>query len=103
MLIPNPPYGERLGEFPALLEAHQAPGACPCAAASRAGRSPFCPSPELLSCSAPAGRQAVSPVQRRFECQLRNYQIALDPWPPKERRPRDFANRLRKNLKALEK
>ncbi|MCV5555360.1 hypothetical protein OFN13_30180, partial [Escherichia coli] len=26
MLISNPPYGERLGEFPALLEVHQALG-----------------------------------------------------------------------------
>ena len=38
-----------------------------------------------------------------LECQLRNYQIALDAVASQKEVAQDFANRLRKNLKTLEK
>ena len=38
-----------------------------------------------------------------LECQLRNYQIAQDSVASQKEVAQDFANRLRKNLKTLEK
>jgi 23S rRNA (guanine2445-N2)-methyltransferase / 23S rRNA (guanine2069-N7)-methyltransferase len=75
----------------------------PCAAASRGGRSPFSPLSELLSCLRLRADKQYRFVQRRPRCQLRNYQIALDAVASQKEVARDFANRLRKNLKTLEK
>ncbi|MGG5826962.1 bifunctional 23S rRNA (guanine(2069)-N(7))-methyltransferase RlmK/23S rRNA (guanine(2445)-N(2))-methyltransferase RlmL, partial [Aeromonas salmonicida] len=103
MLISNPPYGERLGEFPALLEVHQALGD-----ALRRGFqgwrvSILSASPELLSCLRLRADKQYRLFNGALECQLRNYQIALDSVASQKEVAQDFANRLRKNLKTLEK
>jgi len=103
MLISNPPYGERLGEFPALLEVHQALGD-----ALRRGFQGWkvtilSASPELLSCLRLRADKQYRLFNGALECQLRNYQIAHDAVASQKEVAQDFANRLRKNLKTLEK
>ncbi|MFM5715843.1 bifunctional 23S rRNA (guanine(2069)-N(7))-methyltransferase RlmK/23S rRNA (guanine(2445)-N(2))-methyltransferase RlmL [Aeromonas allosaccharophila] len=103
MLISNPPYGERLGEFPALLEVHQALGDALRRSFQGWRVSILSASPELLSCLRLRADKQYRLFNGALECQLRNYQIALDSVASQKEVAQDFANRLRKNLKTLEK
>ena len=76
----------------------------PCAAASRGWKvTILSASPELLSCLRLRADKRYRLFNGALECQLRNYQIALDAVASQKEVAQDFANRLRKNLKTLEK
>ncbi len=59
--------------------------------------------PELLSCLRLRADKQYRLFNGALECQLRNYQIAQDSVASQKEVAQDFANRLRKNLKTLEK
>ncbi|TXH65903.1 MAG: bifunctional 23S rRNA (guanine(2069)-N(7))-methyltransferase RlmK/23S rRNA (guanine(2445)-N(2))-methyltransferase RlmL [Tolumonas sp.] len=102
-LISNPPYGERLGEFPELLKLYQSLG--------NALRTQFqgwmvtilSASPELLSCLRLRAEKQYRLFNGALECQLRNYVIAENSVASQKMVAEDFANRLKKNIKALDK
>ena len=102
-VISNPPYGERLGDFPELLRLYQELGN-----AMRQGFqgwrvSVISASPDLLSCLRLRADKQYRLFNGALECQLRNYQIAEDAVVSTKMVAEDFANRLRKNLKGIEK
>ncbi|MGR7921245.1 bifunctional 23S rRNA (guanine(2069)-N(7))-methyltransferase RlmK/23S rRNA (guanine(2445)-N(2))-methyltransferase RlmL [Zobellella denitrificans] len=101
-LISNPPYGERLSEFPSLLGLHQALGDKLRDQFKGWHVSLISSSPELLSCLRLRPEKSYKLFNGALACELRNYRIAED---ARAARPlaEDFANRLAKNLKALEK
>ncbi len=102
-LICNPPYGERMGDFPELIKLYQQLG--------QSLRREFqgwrvgilSSSPDLLSCLRLRTEKQYRLFNGALECQLRNYQIAMDAVESTKMVAEDFANRLRKNLKGLEK
>ena len=101
-LISNPPYGERLSEFPSLLGLHQQLGDTLRDQFKGWHVSLISSSPELLSCLRLRHEKIYKLFNGALACELRNYQIAED---ARTARPlaEDFANRLAKNIKALEK
>ncbi|WP_107852565.1 bifunctional 23S rRNA (guanine(2069)-N(7))-methyltransferase RlmK/23S rRNA (guanine(2445)-N(2))-methyltransferase RlmL [Oceanimonas marisflavi] len=101
-LISNPPYGERLSEFPSLLGLHQGLGDTLREQFKGWHVSLISSSPELLSCLRLRPEKTYKLFNGALACELRNYLIAEDARPA---RPlaEDFANRLTKNIKALDK
>ncbi|WP_116473136.1 bifunctional 23S rRNA (guanine(2069)-N(7))-methyltransferase RlmK/23S rRNA (guanine(2445)-N(2))-methyltransferase RlmL [Zobellella maritima] len=101
-LISNPPYGERLSDFPSLLGLHQTLGEKLRDQFKGWHVSLISSSPELLSCLRLRPEKQYRLFNGALACELRNYRIAEDARPA---RPvaEDFANRLAKNIKALEK
>ncbi|PSJ47828.1 bifunctional 23S rRNA (guanine(2069)-N(7))-methyltransferase RlmK/23S rRNA (guanine(2445)-N(2))-methyltransferase RlmL [Zobellella endophytica] len=101
-LISNPPYGERLSDFPSLLGLHQLLGEKLRAEFKGWQVSLISSSPELLSCLRLRHEKSYRLFNGALACELRNYRIAED---ARAARPvaEDFANRLAKNVKALEK
>ncbi|WP_417614394.1 bifunctional 23S rRNA (guanine(2069)-N(7))-methyltransferase RlmK/23S rRNA (guanine(2445)-N(2))-methyltransferase RlmL [Oceanisphaera sp.] len=101
-VISNPPYGERLSEFPSLLGLHQLLGDKLREQFKGWHVSLISSSPELLSCLRLRHEKIYKLFNGALACDLRNYLIAED---AKAARPlaEDFANRLAKNLKTLEK
>ncbi|ART83833.1 23S rRNA (guanine(2445)-N(2))/(guanine(2069)-N(7))-methyltransferase [Oceanisphaera profunda] len=101
-VISNPPYGERLSEFPSLLGLHQLLGDRLREQFKGWHVSLISSSPELLSCLRLRHDKIYKLFNGALACELRNYQIAAD---AKTARPLavDFANRLTKNIKQLEK
>ncbi|GGB37927.1 ribosomal RNA large subunit methyltransferase K/L [Oceanisphaera marina] len=101
-VISNPPYGERLSEFPSLLGLHQQLGDKLREQFKGWNVSLISSSPELLSCLRLRHEKIYKLFNGALACELRNYLIAED---AKTARPlaEDFANRLAKNIKALEK
>lgn len=101
-VISNPPYGERLSEFPSLLALHQQLGDKLREQFKGWHVSLISSSSELLSCLRLRHEKIYKLFNGALACELRNYLIAEDAKPA---RPlaQDFANRLTKNIKALEK
>ncbi|MFH7585505.1 bifunctional 23S rRNA (guanine(2069)-N(7))-methyltransferase RlmK/23S rRNA (guanine(2445)-N(2))-methyltransferase RlmL [Oceanimonas smirnovii] len=101
-LISNPPYGERLSEFPSLLGLHQRLGDILRDQFKGWQVSLISSSPELLSCLRLRPEKTYKLFNGALACELRNYAVAIDARPA---RPlaEDFANRLAKNIKALDK
>lgn len=101
-VISNPPYGERLSEFPSLLGLHQQLGDKLREQFKGWHVSLISSSPELLSCLRLRHEKIYKLFNGALACELRNYLIAED---AKTARPlaEDFANRLAKNIKTLEK
>ncbi|MBO1519476.1 bifunctional 23S rRNA (guanine(2069)-N(7))-methyltransferase RlmK/23S rRNA (guanine(2445)-N(2))-methyltransferase RlmL [Oceanisphaera pacifica] len=101
-VISNPPYGERLSEFPSLLGLHQQLGDKLREQFKGWHVSLISSSPELLSCLRLRPEKTYKLFNGALACDLRNYLIAED---AKAARPlaEDFANRLKKNIKGLEK
>ncbi|MDP5291957.1 bifunctional 23S rRNA (guanine(2069)-N(7))-methyltransferase RlmK/23S rRNA (guanine(2445)-N(2))-methyltransferase RlmL [Oceanimonas sp. CHS3-5] len=101
-LISNPPYGERLSEFPSLLGLHQGLGDTLRDQFKGWHVSLISSSPELLSCLRLRPEKTYKLFNGALACELRNYAIAEDARPA---RPlaEDFANRLAKNIKTLDK
>lgn len=101
-VISNPPYGERLSEFPSLLGLHQQLGDVLREQFKGWQVSLISSSPELLSCLRLRPDKTYKLFNGALACELRNYHIAPD---AKAARPvaEDFANRLAKNIKPLEK
>ena len=102
-VVTNPPYGERLGEFPELLKLYQELGQSLRQGFQGWRASVLCSSPDLLSCLRLRAEKQYRLFNGALECQLRNYQIAEDSVASTKMVAEDFANRLRKNIKSLEK
>jgi len=103
-LISNPPYGERLESEPALIALHNQLGRIAKTQFGGWQLSLFSASPELLSCLQLRAERQFKAKNGPLECVQKNYQLAENPLgtsatPLAE----DFANRLRKNVKKLEK
>lgn len=103
MLISNPPYGERLGEFPELLKLYQSVGNALRTQFQGWKVSILSASPELLSCLRLRAEKQYRLFNGALECQLRNYQIAENSVASQKMVAEDFANRLKKNMKVLDK
>lgn len=102
-LVTNPPYGERLGEFPELLKLYQELGQSLRQGFQGWRVSVLSASPDLLSCLRLRADKQYRLFNGALECQLRNYQIAEDSIASTKMVAEDFANRLRKNMKSLDK
>jgi 23S rRNA (guanine2445-N2)-methyltransferase / 23S rRNA (guanine2069-N7)-methyltransferase len=102
-VVTNPPYGERLGEFPELLKLYQELGQSLRQGFQGWRASVLCSSPDLLSCLRLRAEKQYRLFNGALECQLRNYQIAEDSVASTKMVAEDFANRLRKNIKLLDK
>lgn len=103
MLVSNPPYGERLGEFPELLKLYQSIGQAIRTSFQGWKVSILSASPELLSCLRLRAEKQYRLFNGALECQLRNYQVAENSVASQKMVAEDFANRLRKNMKGLDK
>lgn len=103
-VLSNPPYGERLDSEPALIALHGQLGRIMKTHFGGWNLSLFSASPELLSClQLRAGRQFKA-KNGPLDCVQKNYQLALNPTAvPAGQLAEDYANRLRKNVKKLDK
>lgn len=102
-LISNPPYGERLGEFPELLKLYQELGQSLRQSFQGWHATILSASPDLLSCLRLRADKQYRLFNGALECQLRNYSIAENSVASTKMVAEDFANRLRKNIKQLDK
>ncbi|MBV4412182.1 bifunctional 23S rRNA (guanine(2069)-N(7))-methyltransferase RlmK/23S rRNA (guanine(2445)-N(2))-methyltransferase RlmL [Enterobacteriaceae bacterium YMB-R22] len=103
-VISNPPYGERLESEPALIALHSLLGRIMKAKFGGWNLSLFSASPELLSCLQLRADRQFKAKNGPLDCVQKNYRLAEN---PSGAQPvdiaGDFANRLRKNQKKLEK
>jgi 23S rRNA (guanine2445-N2)-methyltransferase / 23S rRNA (guanine2069-N7)-methyltransferase len=102
-LVSNPPYGARLGEFPDLIKLYQNLGLSLRTKFQGWQVSVFSASPDLLSCLRLRADKQYRLFNGALECQLRNYLVAENAVASQKQVAEDFANRLRKNLKTLDK
>lgn len=120
MVITNPPYGERLGNVPELLELYTAIGACLKREFGGWKAGIISSSEDLLSCLRLRADRVYRLYNGALECQLRTYTISEagavrtgDESSSGDgeytissatlKVAEEFANRLKKNLKKLEK
>ncbi len=103
-IISNPPYGERLESEPALIALHNLLGRVAKTQFGGWQLSLFSASPELLSCLQLRADRQFKAKNGPLECVQKNYQLAENPnGTAGAQIAEDFANRLRKNVKKLEK
>lgn len=102
-LVSNPPYGTRLGEFPDLLKLYQTLGNALRTQFQGWQVAVFSASPDLLSCLRLRADKQYRLFNGALECQLRIYQVAENAVASQKQVAEDFANRLRKNLKTIDK
>ncbi|WP_127957806.1 bifunctional 23S rRNA (guanine(2069)-N(7))-methyltransferase RlmK/23S rRNA (guanine(2445)-N(2))-methyltransferase RlmL [Serratia microhaemolytica] len=103
-VISNPPYGERLESEPALVALHNILGRIMKSAFGGWQLSLFSASPELLSCLQLRAERQFKAKNGPLECVQKNYQLAAGEQNTTQSGiAEDFANRLRKNLKKIEK
>ncbi|WP_024553983.1 bifunctional 23S rRNA (guanine(2069)-N(7))-methyltransferase RlmK/23S rRNA (guanine(2445)-N(2))-methyltransferase RlmL [Franconibacter helveticus 513] len=103
-VISNPPYGERLESEPALIALHSLLGRTMKSQFGGWKLSLFSASPELLSCLQLRADRQFKAKNGPLDCVQKNYQLAetaagAEPAQLAD----DYANRLRKNLKKLDK
>ncbi|BDH46461.1 ribosomal RNA large subunit methyltransferase K/L [Salmonella enterica subsp. enterica serovar Choleraesuis] len=103
-VISNPPYGERLDSEPALIALHSVLGRIMKTQFGGWNLSLFSASPELLSCLQLRAHRQFKAKNGPLDCVQKNYQLvaSAEGTSVGEIAP-DFANRLRKNAKKLEK
>lgn len=103
-VLSNPPYGERLGSEPALIALHSVLGCIMKAQFGGWNLSLFSASPDLLSClQLRAGRQFKA-KNGPLDCVQKNYALSVNAsGVVRADIAPDYANRLRKNIKKLEK
>ncbi|MFC0227917.1 bifunctional 23S rRNA (guanine(2069)-N(7))-methyltransferase RlmK/23S rRNA (guanine(2445)-N(2))-methyltransferase RlmL [Serratia aquatilis] len=103
-VVSNPPYGERLESEPALIALHNMLGRIMKSAFGGWQLSLFSASPELLSCLQLRAERQFKAKNGPLDCVQKNYQLAENPQGSAGVQvAEDFANRLRKNLKKLDK
>ncbi|PLR49130.1 bifunctional 23S rRNA (guanine(2069)-N(7))-methyltransferase RlmK/23S rRNA (guanine(2445)-N(2))-methyltransferase RlmL [Chimaeribacter arupi] len=103
-VISNPPYGERLESEPALIALHNLLGRIMKTQFGGWQLSLFSASPELLSCLQLRAERQFKAKNGPLECVQKNYQLAENAEGVAGGQiAEDFANRLRKNLRKLEK
>ncbi|CNK24751.1 TPA: bifunctional 23S rRNA (guanine(2069)-N(7))-methyltransferase RlmK/23S rRNA (guanine(2445)-N(2))-methyltransferase RlmL [Yersinia enterocolitica] len=103
-VISNPPYGERLDSEPALIALHNMLGRIMKASFGGWRLSLFSASPELLSCLQLRAEREFKAKNGPLDCVQKNYQLAANPQGAAGVQvAEDYANRLRKNVKKLDK
>lgn len=102
-VISNPPYGERLESEPALIALHSLLGRIMKNQFGGWNLSLFSASPELLSCVSLRAERQFKAKNGPLDCIQKNYHVAESSGEVKATVAEDYANRLRKNLKKLEK
>ena len=103
-VISNPPYGERLESEPALIALHNQLGRIMKMQFGGWQLSLFSASPELLSCVQLRADRQFKAKNGPLECVQKNYQLSENPTGAAGvQMAEDYANRLRKNVKKLEK
>ncbi|WP_337024458.1 MULTISPECIES: bifunctional 23S rRNA (guanine(2069)-N(7))-methyltransferase RlmK/23S rRNA (guanine(2445)-N(2))-methyltransferase RlmL [unclassified Pantoea] len=102
-VLSNPPYGERLESEPALIALHSLLGRIMKQQFGGWNLSLFSASPELLSCLQLRADRQFKAKNGPLECVQKNYQLAATSGEGSAQIAEDFANRLRKNIKKLEK
>ncbi len=103
LVLTNPPYGERLGDMPGLLALYQQLGQGLRHSFQGWRVAVLSSSTELLSCLRLRADKQYRLFNGALECQFRLYQIAVDAVVSTRMVAEDFANRLRKNIKTLDK
>ncbi|KHS93015.1 23S rRNA methyltransferase [Pectobacterium brasiliense] len=102
-VVSNPPYGERLESEPALIALHNMLGRKMKSDFGGWQLSLFSASPELLSCLQLRAERQFKAKNGPLDCVQKNYQLAETQGESSGQIAEDFANRLRKNLRKLEK
>ncbi|WP_173633639.1 bifunctional 23S rRNA (guanine(2069)-N(7))-methyltransferase RlmK/23S rRNA (guanine(2445)-N(2))-methyltransferase RlmL [Paramixta manurensis] len=103
-LISNPPYGERLESEPALIALHSQLGRIVKSQFGGWNLSLFSASPELLSCLQLRADRQFKAKNGPLDCVQKNYLLAANSAGHTSGQiAEDYANRLRKNLKKLDK
>lgn len=102
-VLSNPPYGERLDSEPALIALHSQLGRIMKQHFGGWNLSLFSASPELLSCLQLRADRQFKAKNGPLDCVQKNYQLAINSSESANQIAEDYANRLRKNLKKLEK
>ncbi|MCG7387562.1 bifunctional 23S rRNA (guanine(2069)-N(7))-methyltransferase RlmK/23S rRNA (guanine(2445)-N(2))-methyltransferase RlmL [Pantoea sp. ACRSB] len=102
-VLSNPPYGERLESEPALIALHSQLGRIMKQHFGGWKLSLFSGSPELLSCLQLRAERQFKAKNGPIECVQKNYQLVETSGENGAQIAEDYANRLRKNLKKLEK
>ena len=103
-IISNPPYGERLDSEPALIALHNLLGRTLKSQFGGWNLSMFSASPELLSCLQLRADRQFKAKNGPLDCVQKNYHLAeVTGDAPVSSMGDDFANRLKKNLKKLDK
>ncbi|AFI90100.1 bifunctional 23S rRNA (guanine(2069)-N(7))-methyltransferase RlmK/23S rRNA (guanine(2445)-N(2))-methyltransferase RlmL [Pectobacterium parmentieri] len=102
-VISNPPYGERLESEPALIALHNMLGRKMKSDFGGWQLSLFSASPELLSCLQLRAERQFKAKNGPLDCVQKNYQLADMQGESAGQIAEDFANRLRKNLRKLDK
>ena len=102
-VLSNPPYGERLESEPALIALHSQLGRIMKQHFGGWTLSLFSGSPELLSCLQLRAERQFKAKNGPIECVQKNYQLAENSSENGAQIAEDYANRLRKNMKKLDK
>ncbi|MGV3344863.1 bifunctional 23S rRNA (guanine(2069)-N(7))-methyltransferase RlmK/23S rRNA (guanine(2445)-N(2))-methyltransferase RlmL [Enterobacteriaceae bacterium LUAb1] len=102
-VLSNPPYGERLESEPALIALHHQLGRVMKSAFGGWRLSLFSASPDLLSCLQLRAERQFKAKNGPLDCVQKSYQLAENSQAGNAQFAEDYANRLRKNLKKLEK
>ena len=103
-VLSNPPYGERLESEPALIALHSLLGRTLKNGFGGWNVSLFSASPELLNCLQLRADRQFKAKNGPLDCVQKNYSIAENFGDIKgSGMAEDYANRLRKNVKKLEK
>ncbi|EHM47152.1 MAG: bifunctional 23S rRNA (guanine(2069)-N(7))-methyltransferase RlmK/23S rRNA (guanine(2445)-N(2))-methyltransferase RlmL [Yokenella regensburgei] len=103
-VISNPPYGERLDSEPALIALHSMLGRLLKSQFGGWNLSMFSASPDLLSCLQLRAERQFKAKNGPLDCVQKNYHLAETTGDaPVSSMGDDFANRLKKNLKKLDK
>lgn len=106
-ILSNPPYGERLDSEPALIALHSMLGRIIKSQFGGWNLSLFSASPDLLNCLQLRADRQFKAKNGPLDCVQKNYAIAVTSADAQgsgsASMAEDYANRLRKNVKKLEK
>ncbi len=103
-VVSNPPYGERLDSEPALIALHSLLGRNMKTQFGGWNLSLFSASPDLLSCLQLRADRQFKAKNGPLDCVQKNYQLAENAsGAAGGQLAEDYANRLRKNIKKLDK
>lgn len=102
-IISNPPYGERLDSEPELIALHHVLGRVVKQQFPGWALSLFSASAELLSCLQLRSERQFKAKNGPLDCVQKNYQLSATVPEQAGQFAQDFANRLRKNAKKLDK
>ncbi|PKH24254.1 bifunctional 23S rRNA (guanine(2069)-N(7))-methyltransferase RlmK/23S rRNA (guanine(2445)-N(2))-methyltransferase RlmL [Enterobacterales bacterium CwR94] len=102
-VLSNPPYGERLESEPALIALHSQLGRIMKGSFGGWTLSLFSASPDLLNCLQLRADRQFKAKNGPLDCVQKNYLLAENPQGGATDIAADYANRLRKNLKKLDK